>query len=56
MTDAALFGTSEEPAHVEGYGPIPAELAREIVAGACSAEREGVAATAVRPPHHAASW
>ncbi len=38
MTDAALFGTSDEPAHVEGYGPIPAELAREIVAGACARE------------------
>lgn len=34
MTDAALFGTSEDPAHLEGYGPIPAELAREITADA----------------------
>ena len=34
MTDAALFGTSEDPAHLEGYGPIPAELAREITAEA----------------------
>ena len=38
MTDTALFGTSDEPAHVDGYGPVPAELAREIVAGACSRE------------------
>jgi hypothetical protein len=36
MTDRALFGTSDEPAHLDGYGPIPAELAREIVAGACT--------------------
>jgi hypothetical protein len=36
MTDKALFGTSDEPAHVDGYGPVPAELAREIVAGSCS--------------------
>jgi len=36
MTDTALFGTSDEPAHVDDYGPVPAELAREIVAGACS--------------------
>jgi len=36
MTDTALFGSSDEPAHVDGYGPVPAELAREIVAGACS--------------------
>ncbi len=35
MTDAALFGTSDEPALVDGYGPVPAELAREIVARAC---------------------
>jgi hypothetical protein len=36
MTDTALFGTSDEPAHVDGFGPVPAELAREILAGACS--------------------
>ena len=40
MTQAALFGTSDEPAHVEGYGPVPAELAREIVAGACSSSEK----------------
>jgi hypothetical protein len=40
MTDAALFGDSDEPALIEGYGPVPAELARELVAGACTrAER-----------------
>jgi hypothetical protein len=38
MTDQALFGTSDEPAYVESYGPIPAELAREIIAGACTRE------------------
>jgi hypothetical protein len=36
MADTALFGTSEEPAHLVGYGPIPAELAREMAAGACN--------------------
>jgi hypothetical protein len=36
MTDRALFGTDEQNAHLVGYGPIPAELAREMVAGACS--------------------
>jgi hypothetical protein len=36
MSDGALFGTSDEPAHIQGYGPIPAELAREIVARACN--------------------
>jgi hypothetical protein len=38
MSDAALFGTSDDPAHVDGYGPIPAELAREIVASAVGSE------------------
>jgi hypothetical protein len=36
MTDLALFGTSEQPAYVVGHGAVPAELARELVAGACS--------------------
>jgi hypothetical protein len=40
MSDAALFGLSDEPAHVEGYGPVPAELAREIVAGACTRDEK----------------
>jgi hypothetical protein len=36
MTDHDLFGTGDEPAHLEDYGPIPAELAREVVGGACT--------------------
>jgi len=36
MTDTALLGVDDEPAHLDGFGPIPAELAREIVVGACS--------------------
>ncbi|WP_432478573.1 HNH endonuclease [Nocardioides sp. GXQ0305] len=35
MTDQSLFGGSDEPAHLDGFGPIPAELARELVVGAC---------------------
>lgn len=34
MTDAALFGGADDEAHLEGFGPIPAELAREIVCDA----------------------
>ncbi len=34
MSDTALLGTSDEPAHLDDFGPIPAELAREIVADA----------------------
>lgn len=37
MTDAALFGESDEPARLNFYGPIPAELGREIVAHALTA-------------------
>src|SRR5690349_23315539 len=36
MTDHDLFGSSDEPAHLDGFGPIPAELARELVAGSCT--------------------
>jgi hypothetical protein len=36
MTDTALLGRSDEPAHLESFGAIPAELARELVDGACS--------------------
>ena len=40
MSDRSLFGVSEEPAHLDGYGPIPAELARELVTKACSANEK----------------
>ena len=40
MSDAALLGGSDEPAQLEGFGPIPAELAREIVAGACDRDED----------------
>lgn len=38
MSDQALFGDSEEPAHLDGYGPIPAELAREILAASLDSD------------------
>ena len=40
MPHDALLGTSDDPAHVDGFGPIPAELARELVAGAIDAGDE----------------
>lgn len=40
MTDAALFGGADDAAHLEGFGPIPAELAREIVCGALTADEQ----------------
>ncbi|SDP40044.1 HNH endonuclease [Nakamurella panacisegetis] len=33
MTDRALFGDDNEPAHLHGYGPIPAPIARALLAG-----------------------
>ena len=39
MSDQSLFGdgtAAEEPARLAGVGPIPAELARELVVGACT--------------------
>ncbi|GAA2113976.1 DUF222 domain-containing protein [Nocardioides bigeumensis] len=40
MTDTALLGDDDQPARLDGYGPIPAELAREIVAGACERQEK----------------
>src|SRR3954447_23374134 len=37
MTDKALFTGSQEPAHLLGYGTLPAELARDLVADADNA-------------------
>jgi hypothetical protein len=34
ITDQTLFGDSDDPAHLAGYGPIPAALARGIVRAA----------------------
>jgi hypothetical protein len=43
MTDQALFNHgdgSSEPAHVEGYGPVPAELARRIALAAAGSDAQ----------------
>lgn len=40
VSDQVLFGDSDRAAHVDGYGPVPAELAREWVAGACTRGEE----------------
>jgi hypothetical protein len=40
VADDVLFGTREEAAQLDGYGPIPAELARELVK---TASDEGLA-------------
>jgi hypothetical protein len=37
MTDGALLGGDHTPAHVDGYGPIPAFLARRLVTDASTA-------------------
>jgi len=40
MTDHDLFGGADEPAHLEGFGPIPAELAREVLVGALTGREQ----------------
>lgn len=43
MSDTALLDGADDPAHLDGYGPVPGELAREIVAGALDHdERVGI--------------
>jgi hypothetical protein len=39
MTDQTLFSGANNPALVDGYGPIPAEVARALVSSAISDER-----------------
>ncbi|KIU13695.1 DUF222 domain-containing protein, partial [Mycolicibacterium llatzerense] len=45
LSDETLLAGGEEPAHLDGYGPIPAELARHLV---LAAEADPQAAAAVR--------
>jgi hypothetical protein len=40
MSDSALFAGADDTAHLDAYGPIPAELAREIVCGALTAAEQ----------------
>jgi hypothetical protein len=39
MSDQTLLGEDNTPAVVEGYGPIPADVARRLVSGAATDER-----------------
>jgi Domain of unknown function (DUF222) len=41
MTADALLGRSETPAHLPGYGPIPAALARQLACAAAEAGASG---------------
>ena len=47
MTDATLLGQDPTPAHLHGYGPVPAPLVRAWLA---DTTRRGVAAPALHPP------
>ena len=38
ISDHALFGDGDEPAHVVGYGPIPAAIARDWIKNAAAEE------------------
>ena len=50
MSDAALFGGADDAAHLDGFGPIPAELAREIVVGACDRDERSGSVVSTRAP------
>jgi hypothetical protein len=39
MSDSSFFGTSEDAAHLEGYGPVPAPWARAFVKDAAAQAR-----------------
>jgi hypothetical protein len=39
LTDQTLLGGGAEPARMAGYGPIPAAIARRLIAGAVTDER-----------------
>ena len=57
MSDTALFGGADQPARLDGYGPIPGELAREIICDALTQGRVGVGAAPVhRPGHRRPVW
>ncbi|WP_209021754.1 HNH endonuclease signature motif containing protein [Nocardioides sp. 503] len=49
MTDASLFGQTDDAAHVEGYGPVPAPWARAFVVGAMCATRAWIRRLYVAP-------
>lgn len=40
MSDTALLGGSDDPARLDNYGAVPAELARELVAASLRADEE----------------
>ncbi|WP_193608411.1 HNH endonuclease [Nocardioides lijunqiniae] len=49
MSDTSFFGTSEDAAHVEGYGPVPAPWARAFVKDAATHARVWVRRLYVLP-------
>jgi hypothetical protein len=49
VADDVLFGRREEAAHLQGYGPIPAELGRELVKTADEAGLAQLRRLYVRP-------
>jgi hypothetical protein len=55
MTADALLGRSETPAHLPGYGPIPAALARQLACAATAGSSEG-GDTDVTDANQARAW
>ncbi|MBO0845689.1 MAG: DUF222 domain-containing protein [Nocardioides sp.] len=49
VSDEVLFGTRDDSAHLDGYGPIPAELARELAGRAAAHDLAGLRRLYRRP-------
>ncbi|MCZ8381457.1 HNH endonuclease [Mycobacterium sp. CPCC 205372] len=49
MSDRVLLGGDAEPAHLQGYGPIPAAIARQMVADAAGAGAAALRRLYARP-------
>lgn len=50
MTDEALLGETDEPAHVEGYGPVAASWVRRLVGGLTDESQRVVVRRLFRKP------
>src|SRR3546814_21083802 len=51
VSDQTLLGGGNDTAHVDGFGPIPADLARELIERSLSAECETWLKTVYAGPH-----
>jgi hypothetical protein len=52
VSDRVLFGAADEPAQVEGYGPIPAGVARTLLANSLAGKGQDLASEALSAARH----